>query len=74
VSDVKETHREKRQEERMNEPRMSQTTGGSLCLFDERGSLIGRIERPVELEPLGPGRETVYLARVERETTQPVAA
>jgi hypothetical protein len=53
---------------------MSQTTGGSLCLFDERGSLIGRIERPVELDPLGPGRETVYLARVERETTQPVAA
>ena len=39
------------------------TTGASLCVFDERGQLIGTINQPVEREPLGPGRETVYLAR-----------
>ena len=58
----------------MKEPKMSQDTGGSLCLFDERGALIGTIDRPVQHDPLGPGRETVYLARADRETTQPVAA
>jgi hypothetical protein len=63
-----------RQEDRMKETMMTQDTGGSLCLFDERGSFIGTIERPVAREALGPGRETVYLARAERETAQPVAA
>jgi hypothetical protein len=57
----------------MNEPRMTQTTAGSLCLFDERGSLIGTVDRPVQHGPLGPGRETVYLARANRETARPVA-
>jgi hypothetical protein len=58
----------------MKEPRMTKDTGGSLCLFDEGGALIGTIDRPVERDPLGPGRETVYLARAGQETSQPVAA
>lgn len=58
----------------MKETRMTQDTGGSLCLFDERGALIGTVDRPVQRHPLGPGRETVYLARAERERAQPAAA
>ena len=58
----------------MNELRMTQTTGGSLCLFDDRGSMIGIIDRPVQRDPLGPGRETVYLARPAREDERPAAA
>ena len=58
----------------MNELKMTLTTGGSLCLFDERGSLIGTIDRPQEREPLGPGRETVYLARPTERVTRPAVA
>jgi hypothetical protein len=35
----------------------------ALSLFDERGGLVGTILRPVSRDPVGPGRETVYLAR-----------
>jgi len=60
---------------RMTEPQMKQTTGGSLCVFDERGRLIGTIDRPVQRDPLGPGRAKVYLARpAERVTAPKVAA
>lgn len=58
----------------MTEPKMTQTNGGSLCLFDDSDRLIGTIDRPVRRDPLGPGRETVYLARPERETKHPAAA
>lgn len=34
-----------------------------LCLCDERGTIIGWIPFPLNREPVGPGRETVYLAR-----------
>ena len=47
----------------MEELSMTFTSGASLCLFDERGGLIGTIHRPVARDPLGPGRETVYLER-----------
>jgi hypothetical protein len=62
------------QEDRMNEPRMTQAAGGSLSLFDDRGRLIGTIERPVQRDPLGPGRGTVYLARPTQCSTRPAAA
>lgn len=39
------------------------TTENQVPLFDECGNLIGVIERPVLVDPLGPGREKVYLAR-----------
>ncbi|MFI5231428.1 MAG: hypothetical protein ACHQSE_02835 [Gemmatimonadales bacterium] len=53
---------------------MTRTDGGSLCLFDERGRLIGVIDRPRRREPLGPGRETVYLARPVQESAHVAAA
>jgi hypothetical protein len=58
----------------MEEPKMTRTDGGSLCLFDERGRLIGTVDRPSQREPLGPGRETVYLARPVQESAQVAAA
>lgn len=58
----------------MDDPKMTRTDGGSLCLFDERGRLIGTIDRPSQLEALGPGRATVYLARPEQEATHVAAA
>lgn len=58
----------------MKELTMTKTTGGSLCLFDERGRLIGTIDRPVQHDPLGPGCETVYLVRPEHESTRNAAA
>ena len=58
----------------MTEPNMKQITGGSLCLFDERGTLIGTIERPLRRDPVGPGRDTVYLAKPDHNMRHPVAA
>lgn len=58
----------------MQELKTTRTDGGSLCLFDERGRLIGTVDRPEQREPLGPGCETVYLARPAREAKQSAAA
>lgn len=58
----------------MDDPKMTRTDGGSLCLFDERGRLIGTIDRPSQREALGPGRATVYLARPVQEATRVAAA
>ena len=58
----------------MNELRMTQTNGGSLCLFDDRGRMIGTIDRPVQRDPLGPGRETVYMVPPANENERPAAA
>ena len=49
-------------------------SSASLCLFDDRGRLIGTIRRPIERDPLGPGRETVYLERPAHEIAQPAVA
>jgi len=46
-----------------NDPRLIVTSGGTLCLFNDRGELIGTITQPVARQPLGPGRETVFLSR-----------
>jgi hypothetical protein len=51
-----------------NDPRIVVTSGGTFCLFDESGRLVGTIERPVERNPVGAGRETVYLARASTRT------
>ena len=58
----------------MERPNVTYATGASLCIFDERGQLIGTINRPIEREPLGPGRETVYLAKAREALECPVAA
>jgi len=52
----------------MQAPTLTRSTGGTLSVHDERGRLIGTIRSPVSREPLGPGRETVYL---ERPATRP---
>ena len=54
-------------------PRTTQTTGGSLRVFDERGRLIGTIDRPLRRDALGPGRATVYLARPARDSKRSAA-
>ena len=46
-----------------NDPRIIVTSGGTFCLYDDEGRFIGTITRPIERQPVGPGRETVYLAR-----------
>jgi hypothetical protein len=46
-----------------NDTRVLVTSGGTYCLFDRGGRLVGTIEHPVERQPLGAGRETVYLAK-----------
>jgi hypothetical protein len=38
-------------------------TDAHLCVFDDRGALLGVIDHPVDREPLGPGRDTVFLKR-----------
>jgi len=38
-------------------------TGANLCVYDDRGRLVGFIPHPVHREAIGPGREKVYLAR-----------
>ncbi len=58
----------------MTEPIMTKTNGGSLCLFDDSGRFLGTVARPVERDPVGPGRDTVYLERPDRVTDQPAAA
>ena len=58
----------------MTEPIMTRTSGGTIWLFDDRGGLIGTIERPVQRDPVGPGRATVYVARPSQEKSRPAAA
>jgi hypothetical protein len=47
------------------EPIVKRTSASRVELFDAHGRLLGSIDRPVEDEILGPGREKVYLARRE---------
>ncbi len=56
-----------------SKPRTTQTSGGSLRVFDERGELIGTIDRPLQRDALGPGRATVYMARPARESKRSAA-
>lgn len=57
----------------MEEQTLMTVSGSSLCVFDEHGELIGTIFRPLARNPLGPGRETVYLARPAESVTRPTA-
>jgi hypothetical protein len=43
--------------------RMSYATDTALRVLDEHGELVGTIQYPLARDPLGPGRETVYLVR-----------
>lgn len=43
---------------------MRTTAGSMLCLRDDHGTIIGWIPFPLRPDAVGPGRETVYLARV----------
>ena len=45
------------------DPRIIITPAGTYCLYDERGRLVGTIAQPVERQPVGPGREKVFLTR-----------
>lgn len=54
--------------------KLTLTTGGTFCVFDDRGRLVGTITRPVAREPLGAGREKVYLARPEQRQRDRKAA
>jgi hypothetical protein len=56
-----------------NDTRIIVTSGGTYCLFDGRGRLVGTIEHPLERQPVGPGRDTVYLAR-PNDAKAPAAA
>lgn len=56
-----------------NDTRVIVTTSGTYCLFDGGGRLVGTIEHPVDRQPLGAGRETVYLAR-PNDAKAPAAA
>ncbi len=47
-------------------PDVTATSSGTYRVFDSSGRLIGTITRPVERQPIGPGRETVFLARADR--------
>ena len=42
---------------------MRTTAGSMLCLCDDSGTIIGWIPFPLRADAVGPGRETVYLAR-----------
>ena len=61
-------------EEMMRGLMIAGATGESLCLYDEKGRLVGTIDRPVSRDLLGPGRETVYLSRSAQPASRPVAA
>lgn len=51
-----------------NDPRLIVTSGGTFCLYDDSGRLLGTITRPTDRVPVGAGRDTVYLERpVERK-------
>lgn len=45
------------------EPTMTRSADSRIELVDALGRVIGTIVRPLERQPLGPGREKVYLAR-----------
>jgi hypothetical protein len=70
---VNEMHTE-RMGDAMETEKMSSTTGVSLRVLDECGRLVGTIQYPVVRDPLGVGRETVYLARIDQPDARPAAA
>ena len=42
---------------------MQHGTAGVVCVYDDRGRLIGMIPHPRSGDPIGPGREKVFLER-----------
>ena len=56
-----------------NDPRVIVTSGGTFCLVDEGGRLVGTITRPVARVPVGGGQGKVYLAR-PNDSKAPAAA
>ena len=46
-----------------NDSRVIVTSGGTFCVYDDAGRFIGTVTQPVDRQPIGPGRDTVYLAR-----------
>ena len=57
----------------MGELTLMYASGPLLVLYDDRGTLIGTILRPLARDPLGAGRETVYLARAAEPSERPAA-
>ena len=54
--------------------KMVVTTGALLCVFDDGGRLVGVSPHPLAREPIGQGRETVYLERPAPPDARSVAA
>jgi hypothetical protein len=52
---------------------MEKRQDGEVYVFDERGRLIGTIPHPRSGEPVGPGRQKVYLAKPMQQQ-RPAAA
>jgi hypothetical protein len=50
------------------------TMDATLPVFDEQGALLGTIHRPRSPDPVGPGRETVYLVRAADSREEAAAA
>ncbi|MBM4194600.1 MAG: hypothetical protein FJ202_09525 [Gemmatimonadetes bacterium] len=50
-----------------NSARILSTSGGTLCLFDDAGHLVGTVTRPERRDPIGVGRETILLVRPAAE-------
>lgn len=50
----------------MTHPIVINNPDATLAVLDDRGTMLGTIVRPTQLDPLGPGREKVYLARRQR--------
>lgn len=57
----------------MEQKTMHDWESDEVLVFDERGRLVGIIPHPKSGEPIGSGREKVYLAKVE-EQARPAAA
>lgn len=57
----------------MKEKNLVFTSSATVCVFDECGGLIGTIHRPIVREPLGPGREKVYLERGAEQAARSAA-
>ena len=58
----------------MEQTTMQETQADRVVVFDERGGQIGTIPHPESGEPIGPGREKVYLARALPSQHRSVAA
>ncbi|MCC7194904.1 MAG: hypothetical protein IT356_05050 [Gemmatimonadaceae bacterium] len=53
------------------DPRAKTASSGMFCVLDAEGRPIGTIRFPVQRQPLGHGREKVYLERPAAQPDRP---